>query len=131
MTDNEVNSKGNKRGMSKESRSNLINMKDRTHAERREYGVKGANKTNEIKKQKVERAEAREYLWNELYSKGRIQDILENGSTKEIIDLVKALLPPEKQTQEIIGNLTTQRIFITPQEKQDTDEHINKTIEGK
>lgn len=131
MTNNEVNSKGNKRGMSKESRNNLINMRDRTHAQRRELGMKGKIKSDETKKQKVERAEAREYLWNELYGKGRIQDILEYGSTKEIIDLVKALLPPEKQTQEIIGNITTQKIFITSDEVKNTDDHIDNVIEGK
>ena len=126
MTDKE-NDKG-KRKVPENSLKNLIPLNKRSLSERKEIAKMGAAKTNEIKKQKVERAEAREYLWNELYGKGRIQDILENGSTKEIIDLIKALLPPEKQTQEIIGNLTTQRIFITPEEKNDTDKHIDEVI---
>ncbi len=129
MSDN-LNSKGNKRGMSEKSKKNLIPMSERSLAERRECGLKGAEKTNEIRRAKVERAEARNYIWNELYGKGKIQEILDNGSTKDIIDLVKALLPPEKQTQEIIGNITTQKIFITPDEVKETDKHIDEVIDS-
>lgn len=119
-----------KRKMSEESLKNLEkgNLANKNPSERKEIARRGAEKANEVKRAKVERAEARNYLWNELYGKGKIQEILENGSTKDIIDLIKALLPPEKQTQEIIGNITTQKIFITPDEVKETDKHIDEVI---
>lgn len=129
MADN-LNSKGNKRGMSEKSKKNLIPMSERSQSERHEFAVRGAKKTNEIKKAKVEREEARNYIWNELYGKGKIQEVLENGTTKDIIDLIKALLPPEKQVQEIIGDLTTKKVFVTPKEVKETDAHIDSVIEG-
>jgi hypothetical protein len=129
MADN-LNSKGNKRGMSEKSKKNLIPITERSENEQRKMRSNGGKKSVEVRQAKVERTEARNYIWNELYGKGKIQEILENGSTKDIIELIKALLPPEKQTQEIIGNITTQKIFITPDEVKETDKHINEVIEG-
>ena len=83
-----------------------------------------------IKKEKVAREEARNYIWNEIFGNGIIQDIIENGSTRDLIDLIKALLPPEKQVQEIIGDLTTKKVFVTPKELKETDAHIDSVIEG-
>lgn len=119
-----------KRKMSEESLKNLIPITERSENEQRKMRSNGGKKSGAVRREKIERAEARNYLWDELYGKGRIQDILENGSTKDIIDLIKALLPPEKQTQEIIGNITTQKIFITPDEVKETDKHIDEVIEG-
>lgn len=129
MADN-LNSKGNKRGMSEKSKKNLIPITERSENEQRKMRSNGGKKSVEVRQAKVERAEARNYIWNELCDYGRIDDILENGSTKDIIELIKALLPPEKQTQEIIGNITTQKIFITPDEVKETDKHIDEVIEG-
>lgn len=117
-----------KRKMSKESLKNLIPITERSENEQRKMRSNGGKKSGAVRRKKIERAEARNYLWDELYGKGRIQEILENGSTKDIIDLIKALLPPEKQTQEIIGNITTQKIFITPDEVKETDKHIDEVI---
>lgn len=129
MADN-LNSKGNKRGMSEKSKKNLIPITERSENEQRKMRSNGGKKSVEVRQAKVERAEARNYIWNELCGYGIIDDILENGSTKDIIELIKALLPPEKQTQEIIGNITTQKIFITPDEVKETDKHIDEVIEG-
>lgn len=121
-----------KRKMSPNSLKNLEkgNLANKTPSERKEIARKGAEKTNKIKKEKVAREEARNYIWNELFGNGVIQDIIENGSTRDLIDLIKALLPPEKQVQEIIGDLTTKKVFITPKELKETDAHIDSVIEG-
>lgn len=121
-----------KRKMSENSLKNLEkgNLANKTPSERKEIARKGAEKTNKIKKEKVAREEARNYIWNELFGNGVIQDIIENGSTRDMIDLIKALLPPEKQVQEIIGDLTTKKVFVTPKELKETDAHIDSVIEG-
>lgn len=121
-----------KRKMSENSLKNLEkgNLANKTPSERKEIARKGAEKTNKIKKEKVAREEARNYIWNEIFGNGIIQDIIENGSTRDLIDLIKALLPPEKQVQEIIGDLTTKKVFVTPKELKETDAHIDSVIEG-
>lgn len=121
-----------KRKMSENSLKNLEkgNLANKTPSERKEIARKGAEKTNKIKKEKVAREEARNYIWNEIFGNGIIQDIIENGSTRDMIDLIKALLPPEKQVQEIIGDLTTKKVFVTPKELKETDAHIDSVIEG-
>ena len=118
--------------MSENSLKNLEkgNLANKTPSERKEIARKGAEKTNKIKKEKVAREEARNYIWNEIFGNGIIQDIIENGSTRDMIDLIKALLPPEKQVQEIIGDLTTKKVFVTPKELKETDAHIDSVIEG-
>lgn len=63
-----------------------------------------------------------------LITKEHIVDILKNGTPKEKIELIKAILPPEKQTQEILGNLGIEKIFITQEEKEATDKHIDDVI---
>lgn len=63
-----------------------------------------------------------------LITKDDIIEILKFGSPKEKIELIKAILPPEKQTSEIMGNLGIEKIFITQEEKQATDKHIDDVI---
>lgn len=66
-------------------------------------------------------------------------DNLDNLSASELEKIQKFLeflrdssgqKPVDKQTSEIIGNLGVQKIFITPEEKAETDKHIDDVING-
>ncbi len=82
----------------------------------------------EAKKQGwVKRTELRDEI-AKLITKEDIIDIIKHGSTKEKIELIKAILPPEKQTNEILGNLGIEKVFITQEEKRATDKHIDDVI---
>lgn len=120
-----LNSKGNKRGMSENSLKNL--KQDFTPTEREENGRKGAEKTNQIKREKIRRENSKDYAW-EQYGIEFLRDVAENGTTKDKVELIKALFPNDKQQNEIIGNLAVEKIFITQEEKQATDNHIDDVI---
>lgn len=84
--------------------------------------------TPEEKKQGwVKRNDLRDEI-AKLITKDDIIDIIKNGTPKEKIELIKAILPPEKQTNEILGNLGIEKIFITQEEKEATDQHIDDVI---
>ena len=108
-----LNSKGNKRGMPKESRKNLVPMSKRSQAERRECGMKGAEKTNQIRREKKERAEMCNILFDEIYQRGLLTEVVEtashkiteNGDSKDLIELLKIIKPNDKQIQEITGDV--------------------------
>lgn len=106
---------------------NLIPFSERTQAERRELGKRGAEVTNRIKAEKIKRAEANEYIWEALGEK-TIKEVLETGTLAQKIDLIKAILPKDAQNQIISGSLDIQKIFISPEEKKETDEHIENFI---
>lgn len=110
------------------SEKSLKNLKmDFTRAERQENGRKGAEITNRIKAEKVKRAEANEYIWEALGEK-TVKEVLETGTLAQKIDLIKAILPKDAQNQIISGSLDIQKIFISPEEKKETDEHIESFI---
>lgn len=89
-----------KRKVSPKSLQNL--KKDFTPAERSENGRKGAEKTNKIKAQKVKRENALAWLWDE-YGIKLTDDILKNGTTKDKTELLKAILPKDKQIENNIN----------------------------
>lgn len=116
-----------KRKVSEKSLKNLKPFSERSESERRELAKKGAEKTNQIKAQKVKRENALSWLWDE-YGIKLTDDILKNGTTKDKTELLKAILPKDKQVNEISGNIGIEKIFITQEEKKATDKHIDDVI---
>ena len=115
--------------VSEKSIKNLIPMNKRTQAERRELGKKGAEVTNAIKREKIKRAEANEYIW-EMLGEKTVKEVLEQGTIAQKIDLLKAILPKDAQNQILSGSLDIQKIFVTPQEKEEAEKHIDDFING-
>ena len=103
------------------------NFKNKTPAERRKLGAKGAAKTNKIKAEKIARSQAKDWAWEE-YGKPFLEDIAKNGSPKEKAEIIKALFPNDKQINEFTGGVSIEKIFITQEEKEATDQHINNVI---
>lgn len=75
----------------------------------------------------VKREEMRDAI-AKMITEEHIKKILQKGSTKELIELIKAILPPEKQTQEFLGSLGIEKIFVTPEEMNKVDNHIDDVI---
>lgn len=103
------------------------NFANKSPSERREIARRGAQRTNEIKREKVKRAEANEYIWQMLGEK-TVQEVMEGGTLAQKIDLLKAVLPKDAQNQILSGSLDIQKIFITQKEKEETDKHIEEFI---
>lgn len=103
------------------------NFKNKPRAERSALGAKGAQKTNQIKKEKIKRENSKDWTWDK-YGTELIEDIVKNGSTKDKVELVKTLLPNDKQINELAGSLGIEKIFITQEEKNATDKHIDDFI---
>ena len=88
--------------------------------------VKARKKNQE---EKIEREAAAEYAWKKFFGTDeKLEDFWESLSPKDKKDVFNRLLPPEKQTQEILGNLGIEKIFITQEEKNATDKHIDDFI---
>lgn len=103
------------------------NFKNKTPAERRRLGAKGAAKTNKIKAEKIARSQSKDWAW-EQYGKAFLEDIAQNGTPKEKAEIIKALFPNDKQMNELSGGVSIEKIFITQEEKQATDKHIDDVI---
>lgn len=104
-------------------------MSQRTPAERRELGKKGAEVTNALKREKIKRAEANEYIW-EMLGEKTVKEVLEQGTIAQKIDLLKAILPKDAQNQILSGSLDIQKIFVTQKEVKETDKHIDEFIDN-
>lgn len=116
-----------KRKMSENSLKNLTPITERSEKEQRKMRSKGGKKSGETRRKKIKRENAKEWLWDE-YGIDLSAEVLKNGTTKDKLDLLKAILPTDKQTNELIGKLGVEKIFITPQEHQETMEHIQSVI---
>lgn len=57
-----------------------------------------------------------------------IKEEVQNGNLKNAIELLKLVKPNETQVQQIPGALEVQKIFITEDEKKETDKHIDDVI---
>lgn len=121
-----LNSKGNKRGMSENSLKNLQSFTQNS-VKSRESQKKSVMSRNKNKDEKIRRENSKDYAW-EQYGIELLKDVAENGTTKDKVELIKALFPNDKQQNEIIGNLAVEKIFITQEEKQATDNHIDDVI---
>ena len=124
-----------KRKMSENSLKNLKPFSERSQAERREFGKKGAEKTNQIKREKRKRENMLIELFELLDKEGiidgtidTIKEEVKNGNIKNAIELLKLVKPNELQTQQITGGLEIQKVFITEKEQQETDKHIDDVM---
>lgn len=124
-----------KRKMSENSLKNLKPFSERSEAERRECGKKGAEKTNRIKREKRQREAMLDDLFKLLDKEGiidgtidTIKEEVKSGNIKNAIELLKLVKPNELQMQHITGGVEIQKVFITEKEQQQTDKHIDDTI---
>ena len=91
--------------------------------------------TPEQKKAGWARKHAREEFVNKIYGKLLTLAEKKDLTNREIIDLGKIAIEisgDKKNTQELEGNIGVgvKKIFITPQEKKETDQHIDEVING-
>ena len=120
-----------KRKMSENSLKNLEkgNLANKTPSERKEIARKGAEKTNQMRAAKIKRENAKEWLWNE-YGLTLSEEVLKCGSVKDKLELLKAILPTDKQTNEIIGSVGVQKIFVTPEMQKEAEEETKKLLDN-
>ena len=126
-----------KRKMSENSLKNLEkgNLASKNPSVRKEIARKGAEKTNRIKREKRKRENMLSELFELLDTEGiidgtidTIKEEVQNGNLKNAIELLKLVKPNETQVQQITGALEVQKIFITEDEKKETDKHIDDVI---
>lgn len=110
----------------------LANLKKFTpgseHA--RECQKKATAKRLENMQRYYTREDARAEIFKEILKQDKITQAISKMSPRELIELLKTVLPPEKITQEIIGSLGIEKVFITKEEDQQADKHIDDFIEG-
>ena len=126
-----------KRKMSENSLNNLKPLSERTQSERKEIARKGAEKTNQIKREKRKRENMLSELFELLDREGiidgtidTIKEEVKSGNIKNAIELLKLVKPNELQKQQITGGVEIQKVFITEKELQEVDKHINDYIES-
>ena len=124
-----------KRKMSENSLKNLKPFSKRNQSERKEIAKKGAEKTNQIKREKRQRENMLYDLFELLDKEGiiygtidTIKEEVKNGNIKNAIELLKLVKPNELQTQQITGGLEIQKVFITEKEHNETIKHIQDVI---
>lgn len=110
----------------------LANLKKFTpgseHA--RECQKKSTAKRIENMQRYYTREDARAEIFKEILKQDKITQAISEMSPRELIELLKTVLPPEKITQEIIGSLGIEKVFITKEEDQQAEKHIDDFIEG-
>lgn len=80
--------------------------------------------------EKIRRLDANDYLWDSKFGTAKqINELWEQLSIKDKKDILMKLLPPDKQTNEIVGNIGVEKIYISPEEHKATLEHIKSVIE--
>lgn len=57
-----------------------------------------------------------------------IEEEVENGINKNAIELLKIIKEPETQNIKLDGGVEVQKVFITKEEKKETDKHIDDII---
>lgn len=96
----------------------------------RECNKKSLEKRKENKEKYYTREEARSEIFKEILKQDKIPQAIAQMTPKELIELLRTVLPPEKVTQEIIGSLGLEKVFITKEEKQQVQNHIDDFIES-
>ena len=96
----------------------------------RECNRKSLEKRRENLAKYYTREEARAEIFKEILRQDKITQAIAQMTPREIIELLKTVLPPEKVTQEIIGSLGLEKVFITKEEDQQAENHIDDFIEG-
>lgn len=83
----------------------------------------------ENKEKSIERNESAEYAWRKFFGTDqKLEDFWKSLSDKDKKDVFLRLLPPDKQTNEIIGNLGIEKIFVTPEEMKEVNKHIDDVV---
>lgn len=59
-----------------------------------------------------------------------IQEEVKKGKFENAIKLLNIIKEPEAQSINLNGDVGVKKVFITPQEKTETDNHINEVING-
>ena len=88
---------------------------------------KAVIKREENKQATIKREQANEYIWEKI-GVPVVEEVLTQGTTQQKLDLLKAVLPKDALEQKLSGSLDIQKIFITPEEKKETDDHIDNII---
>ena len=96
----------------------------------RECNKKSLEKRKENKEKYYTREEARAEIFKEILKQDKITQAISEMSPRELIELLKTVLPPEKITQEIIVSLGIEKVFITKEENQQVQKHIDDFIES-
>ena len=120
-----------KRKMSEKSLANLETEKYKFSADNPERAKKAQEKAiekyYENKQATIKRDQANEYIWEKI-GVPTVEEVLTQGTTQQKLDLLKAVLPKDVLEQKLSGSLDIQKIFITPEEKKETDDHIDNII---
>lgn len=103
-------------------------FKNKPRAVRSKLGAKGAERTNQIKAEKKSREEGNIFIWDRYFSTAdKMDEFWEQLSPKDKASILMAILPKDKQVNEIIGNLGVKKEFITAEEVKATDRLIEQT----
>lgn len=92
------------------------------------YQEKSVEARRENKQEKIKRLEANDYLWDKFYSPDDLDKLFGELKPKEKLDLLKALLPKDKQDINLTGGVEVQKVFITEKEHKATRKHIQDVI---
>ena len=92
----------------------------------RECNKKSRAKRKENLAKYYTREEARAEIFKEILKQDKITQAIAEMTPRELIELLKTVLPPEKITQEIIGNLGLEKIYITKEDEKQVDKHIER-----
>ena len=104
------------------------NFKNKPPAVRRALGAKGAEKTNQIKREKIARENSKEWAW-EQYGKDFLEDIAKYGTTKDKVEVIEALFPTDKQVNDInFKNLNPDVIVETIEMRKKAEAYTKKLL---
>lgn len=98
--------------------------------EAREAQKKSTQKRLENLQKYYTREEARAEIFKEILKQDKIPEAIAQMTPRELIELLRTVLPPEKVTQEIIGSLGIEKVFITKEEDEEVEDHIDNFIDG-
>lgn len=115
--------------VSEKSKKNLIPITQRSEEEQRAMRSKGGINSGISRNKEIRRQDALDYIWKE-YGVKTVEEIMIGGTPAQRLDLLKAILPKDAQNQILSGSLDIQKIFVTPQEKEEAEKHIDDFING-
>lgn len=124
----------------KMNENSLKNLKDFSRAERVENGRKGAAITNakiaerktlaEIMKVALRLANQETGEINEIAITNALINKAAKGDVSAYLAIRDTIGEKPSDKQIIEGNVGVKKVFITPQEQKNTDDHINEVING-
>lgn len=125
--------------MSPENRAkcnkNLLRNMDLTPEQRSLMARNGGIKSGIAKREKKQRKEMLDMLFDKLYSLGGMTlavDVAitkaQEGDIKELIELLKIVKPTEKVEPTIVNNLGIQKVYVTKEQEEEALKHIEDVI---